>query len=166
MAIIDSILSEMEFELPTTLKVLARVPQEKLGWTPHPKSMTIGKLAWHIAGVPARVMVMLRDGELDLVNARPAEMPAEVTEIGAALQRNMDELRAYLRTIDMDVLKQPFTLRHGEKVIMQIPKAAVLRSILLNHTYHHRGQLAVYLRLLDIPVPAIYGTSADEGPLR
>lgn len=164
MGIITAILGETEFELPTTLRVLGRVPQDNLDWTPHAKSMTIGRLAWHIATVPARVQAMLRAGDFDVASARPPEMPRDANEIPAALQRNMDELRAYLRTLDDEALKAPFTLRHGDKVLQQIPKAAVLRTILLNHTYHHRGQLAVYLRLLDIPVPAIYGTSADEGP--
>jgi uncharacterized damage-inducible protein DinB len=166
MSIIHAILGETDFEVPTTVRVLERVPQDNLDWAPHPKSMTIGRLAWHIAGIPARVQQMLRAGDFDVASAGPPQMPRDVKEFPATLQRNMDELRDYLRTLDDDALKAPFTLRHGEQVLQKIPKVAVLRSILLNHTYHHRGQLAVYLRLLDIPVPAIYGTSADEGPLK
>jgi len=164
MAIIAPILGEIEYELPVTLRVLERVPQDNLDWRPHPKSMTIGKLAWHIAVVPSRVETMLRQGDFDVAKAGPAEMPRDAKEIPAVLRRNMDSVRAYLGTLDDDALKARFTLRHGEKVMQQIPKVAVLRSILLNHTYHHRGQLSVYLRLLDIPVPSIYGPSADEGP--
>ncbi|HJQ38008.1 MAG TPA: DinB family protein [Thermoanaerobaculia bacterium] len=166
MGIITAILGETDFEVPTTVRVLERVPQDNLDWTPHPKSMTIGRLAWHVANIPARVQQMLRAGDFDVAAAGPPPMPSDASEFPATLQRNMDELREYLRTLDDEALKAPFTLRHGEQVLQKIPKAAVLRSILLNHTYHHRGQLAVYLRLLDIPVPAIYGTSADEGPLK
>jgi len=164
MAIIDSILMEMDNEQPVTLRVLERVPETNLDWTPHAKSMTIGKLAWHIAGIPARVQALLRAGEFDLATAGPAEMPREVSAIAGKFSSNMEELRAYLRTIDDTVLKEPFTLRKGDRVLNKIPKFGVVRNILLNHTYHHRGQLAVYLRLLDIPVPAIYGTSADDNP--
>ena len=164
MGIIHAILGETDFEVPTTVRVLERVPQDKLDWTPHPKSMTIGKLAWHVANIPARVQQMLRAGDFDLAASGPPDMPRDVKEFPATLQRNMDELREYLRTLDDDALKQPFTLRHGEQVLQKITKVAVLRSILLNHTYHHRGQLTVYLRMLDIPVPAVYGASADENP--
>jgi len=164
MPIIDSILSEIDFELATTLRVLERVPQEHLQWTPHPKSMSLGKLAWHIAALPARVQVMLREGEFDVTTARPAEMPDQPGAIPAALRRHMEDLRAYIATLSDEALKERFTLRAGPQVLQQIPKIGVIRTILMNHTYHHRGQLAVYLRLLNIPVPAIYGTSADEGP--
>jgi len=164
MAIIDSILAEIDYELPTTLRVLERVPQHNLDWTPHPKSMPIGKLAWHIAVIPARVQMMLREGEFDLSTAGPTEMPAQMGAIAAGLRRHMDDLRAYLTSIGDAALKEPFTMRVGPKVVNKVPKMAMVRGILLNHTYHHRGQLALYLRLLDIPVPAIYGTSADENP--
>jgi uncharacterized damage-inducible protein DinB len=166
MAILDSILAEIDFELPTTLKVLERVPQDQLDWTPHPKSMTIGKLAWHIAAIPKRVQNLLTAGEFDLATAGPSPMPADASEIPAELRRNVEGLRAYLGTIGGETLKEPFTLRRGDKILQTIPKMGVIRNILLNHTYHHRGQLAVYLRLLDIPVPAIYGTSADDNPFR
>ena len=164
MSIIDSILAEMDAELPATLRVLERVPENNLDWTPHPKSMSVGKLAWHIAAIPARVLMLLRQGEFDLTTAGPSEMPARVSDIAAGLRRHTDDLRAYFGTITPETLKEPFTMRHGEKIVTTMPKMAVVRSILLNHTYHHRGQLAVYLRLLDIPVPVIYGRSADENP--
>lgn len=164
MAILDSILGEISFELPTTLRVLERVPGDQLDWTPHPKSMTIGRLAWHIAGIPLRVHTMLQAGDFDIAAAGAPPMPADAKEFPPTLQRNMDALIAYLRSLDEEGLRSQFTLRMGEKILQQVPKIAIVRSILLNHTYHHRGQLAVYLRLLDIPVPVIYGRSADEGP--
>ena len=164
MPIIDSILAEVDYELPTTLRVLERVPGDRLDWTPHPRSMSLGKLAWHIAVIPARVLVMLREGEFDLAAARPAPMPDQAGAIPAGLRRHMDDVRAYFGSIDDAALREPFTMRHGPKIINQTVKLSVVRAILLNHTYHHRGQLAVYLRLLDVPVPAIYGVSADENP--
>jgi len=164
MAFLDPILGEISFELPTTLRVLDRVPSDKLDWTPHPKSMTIGRLAWHVANIPWRVQTMLEAGDFDIVTAGAPPMPEDAKEFPPALQRNMDSVLAYLRTQDDAALKSPFTLRMGEKILQQVPKISIVRSILLNHTYHHRGQLAVYLRLLDIPVPVIYGRSADEGP--
>ena len=164
MAILDSVLAEMEFEMPATLRVLERVPVDKLDWTPHPKSSTLGKLAWHVAGIPARVLMLLRAGEFDLTTAGQGAAPAQPGDLPAALRRNTDDLRAYFATIDDGVLKEPFVMRAGPKVLRTMQKFNVVRGILLNHTYHHRGQLAVYLRMLDVPVPAIYGTSADENP--
>lgn len=164
MAILDSVLAEMEFEMPATLRVLERVPMDRLDWTPHPKSSSLGKLAWHIAAIPARVLMLLRAGEFDLTTAGQAPMARENGAFTEVLSRNTDELRAYFATIGDDVLKEPFVMRAGPKVLRTMVKYNVIRGILLNHTYHHRGQLAVYLRLLDIPVPAIYGVSADENP--
>ena len=107
---------------------------------------------------------MLQAGDFDIVASGAPPMPADAKEFPPTLQRNMDALLAFLRSLDESGLKAPFTLRQGEKILMQVPKISIVRSILLNHTYHHRGQLAVYLRLLDVPVPVIYGRSADEGP--
>jgi uncharacterized damage-inducible protein DinB len=160
MPIITPILGELDHEARTTTRVLERVPQGQLDWTPHPRSMSLGKLAWHIATIPQRVEQMLRAGVFDVATARPAE--AQSSFIDAYLA-NLDSVRAYLETQTDEALKEPFTMKRGEQTLMQIPKVAVVRTILMNHTYHHRGQLAVYLRLLAVPVPAIYGTSADEG---
>lgn len=164
MPLITPILGELEHESRTTVRVLERVPNEKLDWTPHPKSMSLGKLAWHIVGIPSRIGSMLHVGEFDLLNARPAEPPSDSAAMVEAFQKNVAELRTFLETLDDDALKATFTLKRGDATILSLPKIAVIRTILLNHSYHHRGQLAVYLRLLDVPVPAIYGSSADEAP--
>jgi uncharacterized damage-inducible protein DinB len=162
MSIIHPILAELDHEARTTTRVLERVPQERLDWTPHPKSMPLRKLAWHLATIPTRVLKMLGDSTFDLKNAGPPEPPAEVSSIVNAFQESVAELRAFLVTLDDAALKEQFTLTRDGEVVMQLPKIAVIRNILLNHSYHHRGQLTVYLRLLDVPLPPIYGPTADE----
>lgn len=162
MPIINALLPELESEAKTTIRVLERVPGDRLSWKPHPKSSSLGKLAWHIASIPANVQRFLRAGTFDVSQGRPADIPEDTAAIVEEFRRNSDETRAFLSTVDDDFLREPFTMTRGEQTILSITKVAVVRTILMNHTYHHRGQLAVYLRLLDIPVPAIYGTSADE----
>ena len=164
MPIIDSILAEFDHELPVTLRVLERVPFDKLTWTPHPKSKPVGNLAWHIATLPARVQTMLTDGDFDVTAGRPMPMPDQPGAIAAGLTAHAEQLRASLAAMDESALKDTFTMRAGQKILNRMPKIAVIRNILFNHTYHHRGQLTVYLRMLDIPVPAVYGASADENP--
>ena len=160
MPIITPILGELDHEARATTRILERVPREQLDWTPHPKSMSLGKLAWHIATIPQRVEQMLRAGVFDVATARPVDAQSSFIE---AYHANLASVRAYIEPLTDEALKEPFTMKRGEQTMMQIPKVAVIRTILMNHTYHHRGQLSVYLRLLDVPVPAIYGTSADEG---
>lgn len=162
MPIINAILGELDQEAKGTMRVLERVPSEHLRWAPHPKSSSLGKLAWHIATIPATVQKLLRSGAFDLADGRPAEVPDEAGVMVEEFRRNSAATREYLTTLDDAALKESFTLLRGGKTLTTIPKVAVIRSILMNHTYHHRGQLSVYLRLLDVPVPAVYGSSADE----
>ena len=162
MPVVNAILAEIDQESKTTRKVLERVPADKLSWKPHEKSMSLGRLAWHLAFIPIRAMAMLRDGEFDLATAGPTAPPETTDEILAGFDRHYAEVREFLASIDDEALKEPFTLRKGERVITSMKKIIVIRSILLNHTYHHRGQLSIYLRLLDVPVPSIYGPTADE----
>jgi uncharacterized damage-inducible protein DinB len=162
MGLVSSILAEIEQESRTTRKVLERVPTDKLTWKPHEKSSALGRLAWHIASIPARALAMVRDGDFDMATARPLEPPDSTALIVAGFERHTAEVRAYFESIDEAVLHEPFTLRRGPQVIVSMKKIGAVRAILLNHTYHHRGQLSVYLRLLDVPVPPIYGPTADE----
>jgi len=163
MPIITAVLGELDQESKTTLRVLERVPTEKLSWTPHPKSMTLGALAWHIASIPATAQRLLIAGTFDISGAgRVVQTPESGAAIVEHFHKNMDALRAFLPTLDDATLHETFTMTRSDASVMTIPKITVVRAILLNHTYHHRGQLALYLRLLDIPVPAIYGRSADE----
>jgi uncharacterized damage-inducible protein DinB len=162
MPLIDPILAELDHESRTTVRVLERVPGDQLEWTPHPKSMSLRKLAWHLANLPARVQVMLSRGTFDVSNAGPPQPPDDVSLMVDAFRTNVAEIRSYLATLDDAALKETFTMTKGGETVMSMAKISVIRSILLNHSYHHRGQLSVYLRLLDVPVPAIYGSSADE----
>lgn len=161
MSIAESFIAELEREGKSTVRILERVPQEKLDWRPHPKSMTLGELAWHIARLPAIALKGLREGKRDVGATRPG--PREGVDFVAEFQRNVAELKnALAATTDEVLLKERFSFVRGEEVVTSFPKIAFIRTVLLNHSVHHRGQLTVYLRLLDVPVPAMYGTSADE----
>jgi uncharacterized damage-inducible protein DinB len=164
MHIVSPVLAELNLEAASTVKMLERVPREHFDWRPHAKSMALGQLAWHIATIPKTIGRLLEAGEFDLNNARPAAAPASDADLVGEFQRNVDDMRARIKAFDDDTIRQPFNLRRGDQVIQTIPKIAVLRNIFMNHSIHHRGQLSVYLRILDVPLPAIYGTSADETP--
>jgi uncharacterized damage-inducible protein DinB len=162
MPIINAILGELDQEAKSTTKVLERVPAEHLSWAPHAKSSSLGKLAWHIASIPRTVQNLLRAGTFELGQARPASIPENPAQIVEEFHRNQAETRAYLVELTDEFLRESFTMMRDGKPVMAMLKIGVVRTILMNHTYHHRGQLSVYLRLLDVPVPAVYGTSADE----
>lgn len=161
MSIAESLMTEIEREGKSTTRILERVPREKLDWQPHPKSMTLGALASHIASLPAGVVIMLKEGKRDVSQARPG--PARTGDFVAAFQRNVAELKTALSAISDEVLlKERFSFMRGTEVLTSFPKIALIRTVMMNHSIHHRGQLTVYLRLLDVPVPAMYGSSADE----
>jgi uncharacterized damage-inducible protein DinB len=155
--------AELEQELKTTRRLLERVPTDKFDWQPHAKSFTMGKLATHVAYLPSWTEITLNTSELDV--SAPREQPKpETTEALLALfdETGASALKA-LETAPESVWAETWTLRAGDHVIFSMPKTAVLRAFVLSHLIHHRGQLSVYLRLNDIPVPSIYGPSADEG---
>lgn len=165
MALAHAILRELEVESHSTIRLLECVPADKLDWTPHAKSMTLGQLAWHVATIPERAAIFLKNGTFDVANARPQEArPGTPADIVAAFRQNLANIQQMLGAMDDEAMKEPFSLLRNGQPMQTFPKAAMLRSIFLNHTYHHRGQLSVYLRLLDIPLPATYGSSADERP--
>ena len=163
MAMIDGLLAELELEAGTTRRVLERVPGEQLNWRPHPKSMTLGQLALHVATVPG--------GVAELASQSPFQVPefkqpsaASAAELVPALDASVARARQLLGGMDDAALSASWKLMNGNREVMTIPRAALLRSIMLNHWYHHRGQLSVYLRQLGVPLPSIYGPSADENP--
>ncbi len=162
MPIIDAILDEMRREGETTKKVLSRVPAERLDWKPHPRARSAGDLAWHIAALPARIAAMAREEEGDVMVVRQPPRPDTTELIVAAFTEGLETARAALSPLSDEDLRRKFRFRRGEVTMAHLPKIAFLRGVLLNHSYHHRGQLSVYLRLLDVPVPSIYGPTADE----
>ena len=162
MPLADAIIAELDREGKSTARILERVPREKLAWKPHAKSMSLGQLAWHIANLPIAALRMLREGRVEVGQARPAAAPDEAQDLVEVFQRNLETLKnALLETSDAALMERFSFTRDGEPVT-SFPKLGMIRTVLMNHSYHHRGQLTVYLRLLDIPVPAMYGRSADE----
>ena len=164
MRIIDGLLAELEQEAETTRRVLERIPQEHLSWKPHPKSMSLGQLALHVATVPGNVAEL---AAIDTVPRPPAFVqPAAATaaELVPSLRESVAKARRALGGFDDTRMMATWRLQHEGRDLMTMPRAALVRAIMLNHWYHHRGQLLVYLRLLDVPVPSVYGPTADENP--
>lgn len=165
MAIAESILPEFDHETGTTRALMERVPEDKAAWKPHPRSMSLGQLAMHIANLPRWTFYTLERTEFDtnpLDGVRPTGPAYEsATILLQTYDANVSEARALIaRTTDGQFMVQ-WTLKSGGKSMFSMPRVAVLRSFVLNHAVHHRGQLSVYLRLLDVPIPNIYGPTAD-----
>jgi len=163
MAIIDALLQELEHEAKTTRRVLERVPDGQLGWRPHPKSRTLGELALHVAGTPGAVARFATQSEMQPPDFED-RVPKTASELLPALEESIATAKQLLGSMDDATLNATWRLKRNGQEIMAIPRAMLLRSIMLNHWYHHRGQLSVYLRELGVPVPSIYGPSADENP--
>jgi uncharacterized damage-inducible protein DinB len=161
----EAMLGEFRQEAATTRRVLERVPEEKLAWKPHPKSMSLGQLANHIAMIPGGLSKVAQLSEFDIASAKfTAPDPRDVQEILNTLDESVKTASAYFAGLSDADAMATWKFVNGDKTLMAMPRAAMIRGILLNHWYHHRGQLSVYLRLLDVSVPAIYGRSADESP--
>jgi uncharacterized damage-inducible protein DinB len=165
MAMIDGLLQELEEEAKTTRRVLERIPDDKLEWRPHPKSRTLGELALHIAIVPGGVAEMgAAPSPAQAPQFARDPKPSSAAELIPALDQSIVKARAVLGRMDDATLMSTLRMVQGDREIFAIPRVALLRSVMLNHWYHHRGQLTVYLRELGVPVPSIYGPSADENP--
>lgn len=163
MAIVDAILMELDQEAKTTQRVLERIPEDKLAWKPHAKSSSLGKLAMHIARGQGYVADIANKDIAEFTGAAPPD-PTSRKEIMDAFAQSTAHAKEILAKMDDARLMATWTAKANGKVILSIPRIAFIRSVLMNHFYHHRGQLSVYLRLLDVPVPSIYGPSADENP--
>ena len=165
MAITESILPEFDHETATTRGLLERVPEDKSGWTPHPKSMTLGQLAMHIVNLQQWAVITLERTEFDTNPPDGSRVVSPPFQTASGLLRaydaNVSAARALLaRATDAEFMVQ-WTLKNGGKRMFSMPRIAVFRSFILNHAVHHRGQLSVYLRLLDVALPSIYGPTAD-----
>jgi uncharacterized damage-inducible protein DinB len=166
MAIKDSLLPEFDHEMGATRRVLERVPEADLAWKPHDKSFTLGQLAAHLANIPHWIDMTLGHDMLDLdtlgEDARPRQ-PTSVGPILSAFDEHVKKGRAKLDAQTDPEMFSPWTLKKGDQTYFTMPKVAVWRSFIMNHIIHHRGQLTVYLRMRNVPLPALYGPTADEG---
>jgi uncharacterized damage-inducible protein DinB len=162
---VSAILQEFREEAVITKRVLDRVPGDKLAWKPHEKSMTLGQLAGHIAAIPGRISRLAQQDSFDVLKGSfVPPQPSSVQEIQATLDQGVRDVEQILQGFTEEQLAGTFCLMKGGREIFRQPRAAIVRTIMLNHWYHHRGQLSVYLRLLDVPLPVIYGRSADTDP--
>jgi uncharacterized damage-inducible protein DinB len=161
-AIARSMLEEFERELGTTRRFLERFPDDQLTWRPHQKSMTAGQLALHIAEVPSRVLKMALVDEATPPNVSSREQPNTLREVLELLGRSAEYVRQTLPTIDDGRMRDTIKIMRSGRPVMSLSRAEFLRNIMLNHWYHHRGQLGVYLRLAGAAVPSSYGPSGDE----
>ena len=162
---IEPMLSEFREEVATTKRALQRIPADKLAWKPHPKSMSIGQLAMHIVLIPGRLSQLALQEGLDVTQANfNPPQPKDVEEILAVYEQSVLDAENCLQGMTEQQAHAKWRLMRRDKEIFSRPRVEILRTILLNHWYHHRGQLSVYLRLLDVPVPVTYGPSADENP--
>jgi uncharacterized damage-inducible protein DinB len=156
---------ELQQESATTRRVLERVPAEKLEWRPHKTSMTLGQLAMHVANIPGAITQLAqRDGfDASQANFEPPQ-PKTKKEILDAFENGLTSAQGYLSGLTKELASQSWHMTSKGREVFTIPRSAFLRMVMLNHWYHHRGQLSVYLRMLEVPVPVIYGRSADENP--
>ena len=163
MSIISALLAELDQEAQTTRRVLERIPQAHLSWKPHPKSMSLGQLALHVATVPGNVAEL---AALDTATPPAFIQPEAATaaELAPALSASVAKAKQHLAALDDEAMTKTWRLMNDGRELMAMPRVAFVRAIMLNHWYHHRGQLLVYLRLLNLPVPSVYGPTADENP--
>ena len=159
---IDAILMEMSQEAATTRRLLERVPAQHLAWKPHVKSMTMGRLATHIAEIPGWIATILDKEGFDVgAGNHTPQTAGSVAEVLAMFDKNVPMAEAVIRRQTMDRLSATWRITKQGQVIVEMPRMGVIRSLFLNHLIHHRGQLSVYLRLNDVPLPSIYGPTAD-----
>ncbi|SRR5713226_1035925 len=163
MRLVDSILMELDQEAQTTKRVLDRIPEDKLAWKPHPRSYSLGQLALHVASTPGSVAALAVPDSMEAPNFSQPEAKSR-QEVLDTFSKSLESAKETLKKMDDARLMSKWTLTKNGKVLMSVPRIGFIRSILMNHNYHHRGQLSVYLRMLDVPVPSIYGPSADENP--
>ena len=157
----DSLIAELTQEAGTTRRVLERVPEQKVSWKPHVKSMSLGQLAHHVAFVTGAIADLVSEDTRELPTV-PRPEAKSVAELLATLEESVAKATRRLSSWNDEALMRTFRLTRNGQTVLELPRIAMIRAVMLNHWYHHRGQLTVYLRLLDVPVPSVYGGSADE----
>lgn len=163
MSLNNAMAAELKHEASNTRKILSRVPEEHFDWKPHEKSMTLGKLACHVAELTQWAALIINVPEFDFLKPGLNRCnAANQKELLENFEHNLEQALAVLQNTSEEVLNENWILRRGDVVVVNLPKKVAIRSMVMNHIVHHRGQLSVYLRLLNIPVPGMYGPSADE----
>ena len=163
MSLTQALITEIEQESIGTQKMLECVPEDKMDWRPHPKSMTLKQLSSHIANLSGMAALAINTSYFDFAEMKsPAPQFDHVKDLVAEFQKGTHQTLDALKSIQDEDLKKNWVLRAGPHVIVDTNKAAAIRKMALSHLYHHRAQLSVYLRLLDIPIPGMYGPSADD----
>ena len=164
MTIAQSFLAEFEMQAPITRKFLERIPEDKLTWKPHTKSLTAGQLAYHLAIVPAGIAQMAGSNPAQAPKSFEFPQPASLAEILKAFDEGVVTVRSLLPKFDDAAMNETWRMVAGDHEVMAVPRAGFVRDIMFSHWYQHRGQLCVYLRLLDVAVPSSWVPSADEAP--
>jgi uncharacterized damage-inducible protein DinB len=164
-SIAEALLAEFETQAPITRRFLERLPEDKLTWKPHDRSLSAGQLAYHLAFVPAGVVQLVQDNPVQARTSFDFPQPASRQEVLAKFDEGVAVVRETLRQFDDEAMNETWRLVRGDEEVMAEPRAKFLRDVMLSHWYQHRGQFSVYLRLLNVPVPASWGPSADEPPL-
>jgi uncharacterized damage-inducible protein DinB len=159
-----SLLMEFEFQAPITRRYLERLPEDKLTWKPHERSMSAGQLALHLAQVPGGIIHFVQNNPAQAPGSFTYPQPASLAEILNKFDESVAAVRDLLPSYDDDAMEETWRMRVGDREVFAQPRGRFLRDIMLSHWYQHRGQFSVYLRLLDVPVPASWGPSADELP--
>jgi uncharacterized damage-inducible protein DinB len=159
----EALIAELKHESAMTKKMLERVPLDKKDWKPHDKSMTLGRLATHVAEIPHWASDIIHIDDFDFTkHYKSGGTAASQEELIKIFQEKLDKAIADLEKMDDESFNKIWTVRSGDQVYYTLPKKVAVRGWAFSHLYHHRGQLSVYLRLLDVPVPGMYGPSADE----
>jgi uncharacterized damage-inducible protein DinB len=164
---IEALLTEFQMESESTRRVLERVPTGQLVWRPHPTSTPLGILAMHIASLPGQLAEAMENDRVDMADGQNFVMTAKSSEeIVSAFQQSRLKFEGWLGSLEDATFEGEWRLCNGEKVLTKGSRKDIIRKVVLNHSYHHRGQLIVYLRMLGVPIPAVYGPSGDENPFQ
>jgi uncharacterized damage-inducible protein DinB len=160
----DALLPEFDHEMGTTRRLLERTPEAEFAWKPHDKSFSLGQLAGHIANLPHWTGAITQNSVFDLADAKDARptQPESATALLAAFDKNIRDARAAIAALSDAEMLATWTFKNNGQLVFAMPRASALRSFVMNHLIHHRGQLTVYLRLKNVPLPSVYGPTADE----
>ena len=159
-----SLIAEIEFEKTSTQKLLERLPENELGWRPHPKAMTLGQLAWHVATIPGRIATFANEGTTTAEDLVAHPLPENKQEILLGFAESLETAKGILQATDEEWDAGNWVCNLGDREIIDWPRPTLLRFLLINHWCHHRGQLNTYLKILGVAIPSIYGPSTDENP--